>query len=57
MLKAAVNGGCPLPQPDPDLFDCGSHQGYGAEAFGSRSDLLSGGAAQSSSIEALQRLE
>src|SRR5215831_7190843 len=57
MLKAVVNCGCPLPQPDPDLFDCGSNQRYGAEAFGPRSDLLNGYAAQSSSIEALQRLE
>src|SRR5215469_5121752 len=57
MLKAVVNCGCPLPQPDPDLFDCGSNQRYRAEAFGPRSDLLSRGAAQSSSIEALQRLE
>src|SRR5215831_3948918 len=57
MLKASVNRRCPLPQPDPDLFDCGSNQRYGAKAFGPRSDFLSGGAAEISTIEALQRLE
>src|SRR5947208_13419677 len=56
MLKAAVNCGCPFPQP-PDPFNCGSNQRYGAEAFGPRSDLLSGSATQTSTIEMLQRVE
>src|SRR3954449_64955 len=56
MFKAAVHRGCPFPQP-PDPFDCGSNQRYGAEAFGQRSDRLSGSATQTSTIEMLQRLE
>src|SRR5690242_11960548 len=56
MLKAAVNRGCHFALL-PDPFDCGSDQRYGAETFGPRSDLLSGTATQTSTIEALERIE